>query len=111
MLGQALLVIATVAIFHGASSTYADLSHLKALGRPEGALPFDIYLEAFLALALGIVGACLKAPAPKEITWASEMKKMTIDDMDSRMGFASFVNRGNVLGKEPEPAEAEVEKS
>ncbi len=34
----------------------------------------QIVLELLLALFLGIIGACLKAPALKEITWASEMK-------------------------------------
>ena len=107
-----------------------DLSHLKALGRPEGTLPTDvrsffltpiisllnvlqIVIEALIGLALSIVGACLyvNASTPlKEITWASEMRKRclkftfqrlringcyrSIDDMDSRLGFASFVNRG-----------------
>ena len=70
---------------------------------------------------LGIIGACVKAPPLKEITWASEMKTRcavvalltwfayvrvsqcafrTIDDMDARMGFANFVTRGNVLGQD-----------
>ncbi|KAH9970206.1 hypothetical protein BGW80DRAFT_1332314 [Lactifluus volemus] len=47
----------------------------------------------FVAPFLRIVGACLKGPSFKEITWASEMKTRTIDDMDSRMGFANFVMR------------------
>jgi hypothetical protein len=72
-----------------------DLSLLKALGRPEGSIPssvcivllssnsckvtlFPLYsqivVESFVALFLGILGACMKAPPLKEITWASEMK-------------------------------------
>jgi len=74
---------------------YPDLSLLKALGRPEGSIPssvcmvssprihvtyalfpfrLQIVVESFVALFLGIIGACLKAPPLKEITWASEMK-------------------------------------
>src|SRR6266571_6294298 len=34
----------------------------------------QIVLESLLALFLGIIGACLQAPAVKEITWVSEMK-------------------------------------
>ncbi|KAI0255919.1 magnesium transporter [Lactifluus subvellereus] len=102
MLGQFLLTIAIITLFHAAFSTYEHLSLLKALGKPEGLLPSSIVLESFVALLLGIIGACLKAPAPKEITWASEMKTRTIDDMDSRMGFANFVTRGKVLGQEEE---------
>lgn len=63
-------------------------------------------------MVLGILGASLNAPQLKEITWASEMRKQcvfshflfhltdvttfpsTIDEMDSRLGFANFVTRG-----------------
>lgn len=64
-------------------------------------------------MVLGTLGACLNAPELKEITWRSEMKKRSlyttsagvnaelfdrkIDDMDSRLSFASWVNRGNAL--------------
>ena len=67
-----------------------DLSHLKAMGRPEGSLPWDvrcqlspvyplstllqIQAEAFIALILGTLGACLRIPPLKEISWASEMR-------------------------------------
>ncbi|KAG6918992.1 hypothetical protein DXG01_010231 [Tephrocybe rancida] len=53
-------------------------------------------------LAIFHVGASLNAPGLKEITWASEMRKHTIDEMDSRLGFASFVTRGrNILSQPP----------
>ncbi|KAF8475141.1 magnesium transporter [Russula ochroleuca] len=104
MLGRLLLTIATVALFHAAFSTYEQLSHWKALGKPEKSLPSSIVFESLVALFLGITGACLKAPALKEITWASEMKTRTIDDMDARMGFANFVTRGKVLGREERPS-------
>ncbi|KAJ7577018.1 magnesium transporter [Mycena floridula] len=94
MFGQVLLSLATLAILHAAFSTYEHLSHLKALGRPEGALPTDIVVEVIVALALGILGASVNAPPLKEITWASEMKKRSIDEMDARTSFASYVNRG-----------------
>ncbi|KAI0272517.1 hypothetical protein BC834DRAFT_857118 [Gloeopeniophorella convolvens] len=99
MSGRLLLTVATILLFHATFSTYEHLSHLKALGRPEGSLP----PSSLVALILGILGACLKAPALKEITWASEMKTRTIDDMDARMGFANFVTRAKVLG-EDEPS-------
>jgi len=79
----------------------------------------QIIIEALVAVVLGILGASLNAPPLKEITWASEMQKRyesvallspnrpadlgsrsKIDEMDSRLGFASFVNRGrNVLSR------------
>ncbi|GLB41697.1 putative membrane magnesium transporter [Lyophyllum shimeji] len=102
MLGRLCLVLATLLIFHAAYSTYEHISHLKALGRPEGSLPHSIILETLVGLVLGILGASLNAPELKEITWASEMRKHKIDEMDSRMGFANFVTRGrNILSQPP----------
>ncbi|KAH7926036.1 hypothetical protein BV22DRAFT_1009942, partial [Leucogyrophana mollusca] len=85
-----------------AYSTYEHLSHLKALGRPEGPLPLNTVYESILALILGILGASLNAPPLKDITWASEMKKRhrycrSIDEMDSRLSFASYNNRGRIV--------------
>ncbi|EJD07525.1 uncharacterized protein FOMMEDRAFT_73630 [Fomitiporia mediterranea MF3/22] len=97
MLGRVLLTVAILALLHAAFSTYEHLSHLKALGRPEGSLPQDIIAEALVSLILGIIGASLNAPELKEITWRSEMRKRKIDDMDSRLSFASWTNRGNEL--------------
>ncbi|KAI5123525.1 hypothetical protein M0805_006685 [Coniferiporia weirii] len=97
MFARVLLLTAVLALLHAAFSTYEHLSHLKALGKPEGFLPQDIVIEALLALVLGILGASLNAPELKEVTWRSEMKKRKIDDMDSRLGFASWMNKGNSL--------------
>ncbi|KAF8737217.1 hypothetical protein AX14_013253 [Amanita brunnescens Koide BX004] len=101
-IGRILLAIASLTVLHAAFSTYEHFSHLKALGTLEGRLPRDIVWEALLSLFLGIMGASLSTPELKEITWASEMKKRKIDDMDSRMGIASYVTRGrNVLTRPP----------
>jgi len=102
-MGQTLLLVAVVTLLHAAFSTYEHMSHLKALGKPEGSLPQDIVVETILSLILGIVGASLNAPPLKEITWRSEMQKRKIDDMDSRLSFASWINRGNDLyyGEKP----------
>ncbi|KAF8967605.1 hypothetical protein BDZ97DRAFT_1656039, partial [Flammula alnicola] len=61
----------------------------------------QIVLETFGALFLGILGACLNTPPFKEITWSSEMRKHKIDEMDSRLGFASYVNRGKQIFSKP----------
>ncbi|GAW00454.1 hypothetical protein LENED_001975 [Lentinula edodes] len=94
MLGRFFLLFATLLVLHAAFSTYEHLSHLKSLGKPEGSLPYDIVLEAIIALALGILGASLNASSLKETTWSSEMKTRSIDEMDARLGFANYVNRG-----------------
>ncbi|KAF8075091.1 magnesium transporter [Lyophyllum atratum] len=101
MLARLFLLLATIAVFHAAYSTYEHLSHLKALGRPEGPLPHSIILETLVGLVLGIFGASLNAPELKEITWASEMRKHKIDEMDSRLGFANFVTRGRNILSQP----------
>ncbi|VDC03436.1 unnamed protein product [Peniophora sp. CBMAI 1063] len=97
MLRPTLFWVACLLLVHSAYSSYEHLSHLKAVGRPEGALPLDIAAEALLAMVLGIVGACLKAPQSKDITWAGEMKTRSIDDADSRLTFANYTTRGRVL--------------
>ncbi|PAV20129.1 hypothetical protein PNOK_0506300 [Pyrrhoderma noxium] len=90
LFGRTLLTVAILLLLHAAYSTYEHLSHLKALGRPEGALPQDIVIEAFVSLVIGILGASLNAPELKEITWRSEMRKRKIDEMDSRLSFANW---------------------
>ncbi|KAH9014181.1 hypothetical protein EDB83DRAFT_2233134, partial [Lactarius deliciosus] len=63
-----------------------------------------IFLESLLALFLGIIGASVKAPALKEIKWASEMETNYKPTrglyVDTRMGFANFVTTGRVLGQD-----------
>ncbi|KAH0582971.1 hypothetical protein H2248_010864 [Termitomyces sp. 'cryptogamus'] len=100
-LGQFFLLLATLSILHAAYSSYEHLSHLKALGRPEGSLPRSIVIETLVGMVLGILGASLNAPQLKEITWASEMRKHTIDEMDSRLSFANFVTRGRNILSQP----------
>lgn len=94
MSGGFILLLAILIVLHTAFSTYEHLSHLKALGKPEGSLPQDIILEAVVGLALGILGAALNAPPLKGNTWASEMRKRSLDEMDTRGSFASYVTRG-----------------
>jgi len=94
MLGRVLLLLAIMAISHAAFSTYEHFSHLKALEHREGPIPQDIVFECLIGLLLGIVGASLNAPPLKEITWASEMRKHKIDEMEARPGFANYLNKG-----------------
>ncbi|KAI0654055.1 hypothetical protein C8Q70DRAFT_926507 [Cubamyces menziesii] len=100
MLGQLMLIVATIALLHAAYSTYEHLSHLKALGRPEGTLPNDILLEAFASLFLAIVGATVRSPPLREVTWRSEMKhRAQEEEEDPRLSFASFAQRAGLVTK------------
>ncbi|KAJ8482609.1 hypothetical protein ONZ51_g5253 [Trametes cubensis] len=100
MLGQLMLIVATIALLHAAYSTYEHLSHLKALGRPEGTLPNDILLEAFASLFLAIVGATVRSPPLREVTWRSEMKRRAQEEEeDPRLSFANFAQRTGLVTK------------
>ncbi|KAM5534655.1 hypothetical protein V8D89_011667 [Ganoderma adspersum] len=100
MLGGLILLVATVALLHAAYSTYEHLSHLKALGRPEGALPNDIVVEAVIALVLAIVGAAVRSPSLREVTWRSEMKRRALEEEgDPRMSFDKFLQRAGIVPK------------
>jgi len=69
-------------VLHAAYSTYEHLSRLKALGRPEGELPFDIIVEVLLSLVLGIVGANFGNDSElKDISWRTELRKRPIEQM------------------------------
>ncbi|KAF9650128.1 hypothetical protein BDM02DRAFT_3268192 [Thelephora ganbajun] len=70
----------------------SDLSRLKALGRPEGELPFDIIVEALFALVLGVVGANFGEESElKDISWRTEMRKRPIEQMiNSSLTFPEF---------------------
>jgi len=82
----------------------------------------QIVFEALIGLVVGIFGASLyvnESTPLKEITWAGEMKRRcilllylfaiqrsiftlvcmnrSIDEMDSRLGFANFANRGRTI--------------
>ncbi|KAG8859135.1 hypothetical protein FRB91_008811, partial [Serendipita sp. 411] len=85
---RALQWISLVVLLHSAYSTYDYLTQLKAADRPLDHIPNDVSLEALVSLALFILGTVLAAPKMVEITWAKEMGKRSIDEMDSRLGFA-----------------------
>ncbi|KAI5999319.1 hypothetical protein F5J12DRAFT_274339 [Pisolithus orientalis] len=97
MLGKVLLLIATLLLFHAACTTYDHVSHLRALVQPEAHVPLNTVYESILALVLGILGASMNSPPLKDITWASEMKKRTIDEMDARPGLASYASRAKLF--------------
>ncbi|PWN51751.1 hypothetical protein IE53DRAFT_385902 [Violaceomyces palustris] len=108
--GKAVLIIGTIIFFHAAYSTYEHLSLLKSLDLPTGAgsasseghgMPKDIAIETIVSLLVILVGVSLTAQPLKEITWTSEMRKRTIDELDSRPNFSNLNHRGSILfGKE-----------
>lgn len=98
MLGKPLLLVASLLLSHAVYTVYNQLSHLKALRQPDKPISLNIvYYECTLALITGVLGASLNAPPLKDITWASEMRKRTIDEMDARPGFANYISRARSL--------------
>ncbi|KAJ3560546.1 hypothetical protein NP233_g10768 [Leucocoprinus birnbaumii] len=94
MTARTLILLAVVSLLHAGYSGYEHLSRLKALGQPQEALPKDIAFETLLGAILGIIGAALYGSPLKQISWASEMRQHKIDEMDARVGFASYTHRG-----------------
>ncbi|KAF5362246.1 hypothetical protein D9756_002328 [Leucocoprinus leucothites] len=94
MAARVLIILAVISLLHAGYSGYEHLSRLKALGQPQEALPKDIAIETLFGAILGIIGAALYGSPLKQISWASEMRQHKIDEMDARMGFASYTHRG-----------------
>ncbi|KAI6041296.1 hypothetical protein EDC04DRAFT_2601832 [Pisolithus marmoratus] len=99
MFGKALLLTATLLLFHAACMTY-DRQYLAfsifksrriSSESPRNNLRHT-YLSTILALVLGILGASMNSPPLKNITWAR-----TIDEMDARPGLANYVSRGKLF--------------
>ncbi|KAF8705242.1 Membrane magnesium transporter [Rhizoctonia solani] len=102
--GKGILLLAILGLLHAAYSAYEHLSLLKALDRPSR-VPIDIAIESILAFAVFLFGVSLSSSELKEISWASEMRYRKIDDVHSRLGFASFNHRGKQLYGGKAPAE------
>ncbi|WWC88838.1 uncharacterized protein L201_003753 [Kwoniella dendrophila CBS 6074] len=97
ILGQALVVVAVLALVHAAFSTYEHLSTLKALSRPSTTLPISIIIEAIVSLALFIPGITLASDTLEDVTYRGELAKRSIDDQDARMGFMIPSRRGKAI--------------
>ncbi|KAF8316645.1 hypothetical protein DL93DRAFT_2226795 [Clavulina sp. PMI_390] len=95
-LGRLLIFGACLVLLHATFATYDHLTQLKALNQLNdtvGTLPSTVILECFASLAIFILGATLNTEPLKEITWASEMSRRSIDEMDARVGFATVTRR------------------
>ncbi|CAO1629920.1 unnamed protein product [Jaminaea pallidilutea] len=92
--GRAILLIGTVLFLHSAYSTYEHSSISKSVGISQPRIPLDITAETILGLVLLVGGVLVSSPPLKEITWAAEMKKRSIDEVDARTSFATFNHRG-----------------
>ncbi|PSR82608.1 hypothetical protein PHLCEN_2v6041 [Hermanssonia centrifuga] len=57
----------------------------------------QIIVEALVALVLGTLGATIRTPELREVTWRSEMKKRPLDEVDPRMSFTTFAQRAGIL--------------
>jgi len=94
---------------HAGNSTWKHFSKLKALGRSQESVrqvPLEPLIETLVALVVFILGITLYAPPLREITWASEMRKRTVEEMSSRpsfIGFSHLTGRTASISEQPTP--------
>ncbi|PWZ01887.1 hypothetical protein BCV70DRAFT_156945 [Testicularia cyperi] len=98
--GRLALALGTLIFLHAAYSTYEQLSIRKSLGQVDvesQRMPIDITIETLVSFFVILIGVSMTAAPLKEVTWASEMRKRTVDEVDSRSSFATLTHRGQVL--------------
>ncbi|SAM04208.1 hypothetical protein [Absidia glauca] len=89
-LGKVVAIVGTLFLFHSAFSTYEHLAYLKAVDQTESSLPIEIVLECILSAIVVLVGVIFSADPFKNILMENEIKKMTIDKIDTRPSFITF---------------------
>ncbi|KAJ1022068.1 hypothetical protein NDA18_005302 [Ustilago nuda] len=57
----------------------------------------QITLETLVSFIVILLGVALTAAPLKNVTWASEMRTKTVDEVDSRSSFATLTHRGQIL--------------
>ncbi|PWN36568.1 uncharacterized protein FA14DRAFT_159056 [Meira miltonrushii] len=91
------LLLGSIIFLHAAYSTYESVSVQKALGIAAVVIPFDIKAESVFGLFVVLLGTLFTASPLREITWASEYRKRTIDQIDARPSFVTLNHRGPLL--------------
>ncbi|KAK9897093.1 hypothetical protein P389DRAFT_194731 [Cystobasidium minutum MCA 4210] len=72
----------------------------RALAKEQLVLLSEESLQLAGSFILLSVGIALTASPLKPITWQAELRRHTIDQSDSRLGFANIHHRGTLLHKE-----------
>ncbi|KAG8861417.1 hypothetical protein FRB96_002866 [Tulasnella sp. 330] len=103
-MGALIAASAILLMTHAANATWTHFSKLKALGRSEESIrqvPFNLILEVLVAMVVFTFGITVYSPPLKEITYASEMRKRTVEEMNSRQSFMRFDHLRNAGRIEP----------
>ncbi|KAG9018345.1 hypothetical protein FRB93_000048 [Tulasnella sp. JGI-2019a] len=103
--GRILVVVAILLMTHAANATWKHFSRLKALGMSEESIrqvPVNLIIEVIFAMMVFTFGITMYSPPLKEITWASEMRKRTVEEMNSRQSFMRFDHLKSAGGVEPQ---------
>ncbi|PWN21347.1 hypothetical protein BCV69DRAFT_282081 [Microstroma glucosiphilum] len=95
--GKPLIFLGTILLLHSAYSTYEHSSISKSVGVAKPVVPLDITLETVLSLVVLVMGIIQSSQPLKEITWAAEMGKRSLDEIDARPNFATFNHRGPAM--------------
>ncbi|ORX61857.1 hypothetical protein DM01DRAFT_1341774 [Hesseltinella vesiculosa] len=93
VLGKAIGMIGALFLLHSAFSTYEHLAYLKAVGLGKEEIPIEIVVECLASALVTLVGVVLSAQPFKNILMQEEIKKLTIDKVDTRASFMTFDHR------------------
>ncbi|KAH8552110.1 membrane magnesium transporter-domain-containing protein [Umbelopsis sp. PMI_123] len=93
-IGRLLSLVGITFLIHSAYSTYEHLSYLNAVDKAESGLPIEIVAECLISVVVSLVGVVLCAGDLKNILMENEMKKQTIDKLDTAPSFITFNHRG-----------------
>ncbi|BGP43228.1 hypothetical protein JCM10450v2_007372 [Rhodotorula kratochvilovae] len=102
MLAKLLIALSSAALLHAAYAAWQARTAAKLAGvhlQPVlgAAVPLEITAEALSAFFVLVLGVLWTAPAPKGVSFASEMATRSIDTTDSGAAFANLRTRGRVL--------------
>ncbi|ORZ26042.1 membrane magnesium transporter-domain-containing protein [Absidia repens] len=92
-IGKLIAIVGALFLFHSAISTYEHLAYLKAVDQNESSLPIEIVVECLCSAVITLVGVILSVDPFKNILMENEIKKMTIDKIDTRPSFITFNHR------------------
>ncbi|CAO1632777.1 unnamed protein product [Parajaminaea phylloscopi] len=96
-IGKPLILVGAILFLHAAYSTYEHSSIAKTVGLSQAKVPLDITIETAVSLLVLVVGLLLSSHPLREITWAAEMQKRSIDEIEAKTNFATFNHRGPFL--------------
>ncbi|KAL7749666.1 hypothetical protein RI367_004894 [Sorochytrium milnesiophthora] len=95
--GRSIYLLGVVLLLHSAYSALEHISYLKAVDKTGEGLTTDIKVEAVVAMLLCFVGIVQVADPLQNISLEAELKRKSLESLESRQGFHAFGHRGKYL--------------